>query len=137
MKFFFNEKCCLLLWIICSCASSSYSVRDVNELMPPTAVEVERNGKTMVVSWHPSPHENRDDFVGYGVYVARRSLMMTPVEILPAPIVVAKSQHSTTVDTLDAQVQYFVHVRSRSKNGALSLPSLPEKIVESASPKKP
>lgn len=127
----------ILCPILVGCAPSSHTTRDVSELMPAEVVQAERNGRTMTVSWQPSPHANRDDFAGYHVYVARRSLVMAPVARLPAPIFVPGSQHSVTVDTLDPKARYFVHVRSQLQSGEQSLPSLPEKIVEPEGSKNP
>lgn len=45
---------------------------------------------------------------------------------------VNKNQHEVELQDLDSSTRYFVHVRSRDKNGDLSFPSLPEVVIQPA-----
>jgi len=108
------------------CAGSGPRVKDVIELAPPRHVRLVQESGGWVVTWEASPHETRPDFAGYNVYLGRRSLVFGPVRELPEPFILPKTEHAFRLPPLEAGVSYFVHVRSRSTGGALSLPSLPE-----------
>lgn len=114
----------MLLAVIFACAVSVQKVRDVTELAPPPDLRIVARSSTSVrIVWQASPHEGRQDFAGYNVYFANRSLIFAPLKDLPEPVLLGKI-HEYEIDSRARPT--FVHVRSRNTHGEISLPSLPE-----------
>ncbi|MFQ5753739.1 MAG: fibronectin type III domain-containing protein [bacterium] len=81
------------------------------------------------MSWQASPHESQPQFAGYNLYYAKKSLILAPIKELPTPIFLEKFQHEFTLTNLDSHATYFGHIRSRNRDGDISLPSLPELLI--------
>lgn len=116
-----------LLWY---CAGQYPKVKDVIELSPPQKVKAFYLNNEVKIIWQPSYHENLSNFEGYNIYYSTRSLILSSIKNLPSPIMVNKAQHEVILHDLKESVPYYVHVRSRDKKGNISLPSLPELIVQ-------
>lgn len=54
--------------------------------------------------------------------------MFAPLTDLPAPILVPNDVTRFALSDFDSTGLYFIHVRSRKRNGDVSLPSLPELV---------
>lgn len=122
-----------IVWVTVSllgCASSLPRIKDVIELAPPQHVRMTKENGQIKISWDRSPHENQPQFEGYNVYYATKSLILASVKDLPMPVVVDKYHHETVLTNLEKTSRYFVHVRSRDKDGTLSFPSLPELVIK-------
>lgn len=113
------------------CGSSLPHIRDVTELAPPLNVRMTRENSHIKISWDPSPDENQSQFDGYNIYYSKKSLILASVKALPRPLIVYRSQHDVILQDLNSASQYFVHVRSKDKDGNLSFPSLPELVIKS------
>lgn len=126
-----NFKFLILLasMVTANCAASKPPIEDATELAPPRKVTLQSVDDHVEIFWQASPDENDPDFAGYNIYYAPRSLILTRIRDLPLPIKVAKDQHAYIFTNLDRHKTYFVNVRSRSRKGKLSLPSLPELII--------
>ncbi|MFQ5652933.1 MAG: hypothetical protein ACE5IY_23645, partial [bacterium] len=111
-----------------SCAPTLPKVKKVTELSPPFQVSTTIAGDSLIVRWQPSPHEPRPDFAGYNLYVSGKSLVFAAVAELPVPALVGKERHQLVLPTPEGS-PIFVHMRSRTKNGEISLPSLPELTI--------
>ncbi len=118
-----------LLLFLAACAGTAPRVLDVTELAPPQQVRFERTGEGVVIRWKPSPHHDRAAFAGYNVYVSQRSLIFAEIAKLPEPVRVGKDSTQVLLRDLSKSATYFVHVRSRTREGDLSLPSLPELVI--------
>ncbi|MFQ5864380.1 MAG: fibronectin type III domain-containing protein [bacterium] len=130
-------KICTILLIVATlsnlgCASSLPRVKDITELAPPRNVQVVSENGVTKVSWDASSDESRPHFGGYNVYYSTKSLILVSIKQLPPPMFVNKNQHEVELQDLDSSTRYFVHVRSRDKNGDLSFPSLPEVVIQPA-----
>jgi hypothetical protein len=117
-----------ILLFVGACTGGGGKMVEVTRFSPPTSVEVKPAARALVVSWKASPDEPEKDFAGYNVYVSTNSLLLSSKNDLPAPVEVNKGTHSVTVKNLETGKVYFVHVRSRRKNGEVSVPSLPEVV---------
>lgn len=118
----------VLLCVVFSCGSGLPVIKRVNELAPPKNVVVENASGQIVLKWRPSYHAQAPEFAGYAIYLAKKSLLFAPLKDLPAPVLVPNGVTRYVLTGLDSTQLYFLHVRSRMRNGDLSLPSLPELI---------
>lgn len=121
----FCKKFFIAITLILSCASAVPHIRDVTELAPPGNVSYTFVDESVKLSWQASPHESKVEFAGYNIYLAQKSLILTAMKELPAPVILDK-QHEFVFTELEKGAKYFVHIRSRNEDGNLSLPSLPE-----------
>ncbi len=119
----------VLLIFSVTCASSGPRLRSMTELAPPPDVTVVQRGQGATVAWQASRHESREVFFGYNVYLSSRSLIFAATRDLPQVATIPKGRYEYTVSTLPAG-RLFLHVRSVDTNGNLSLPSLPEQVIE-------
>jgi hypothetical protein len=117
-----------ILMGIVSCGQGLPVVKRVNELAPPRGVEIRKESGQLILRWQPSFHVQSPEFDGYAIYIANRSLMFAPLTDLPAPILVPNDVTRFALSDFDSTGLYFIHVRSRKRNGDVSLPSLPELV---------
>lgn len=80
------------------------------------------------ISWRASTQEIEEDFAGYQVYVSSTSLLFASPNQLPIPITVGKNKKKVVIKKPENSV--FIHVRSSTIKGKISLPSLPELKIE-------
>ena len=118
--------CCLFLG---ACASSGLRVRRMTELAPPGRPVCVQDGAGVLFKWPASASEVSPDFAGYNVYVSRSSLILAPPDSMIPPVALGKT-HSFRLQPAEFGVSpLFVHIRTRDRNGAVSLPALPELSV--------
>jgi hypothetical protein len=118
----------LILFILLTGCAARYQVLDVIDLSPPRQVQAERHGGQITVRWRAGAERQAKEFSGYLLYVARYSLVTTPAQELPSPVVLPDT--STTYFFLSTDsAKLFIHLRSRAGARKISLPSLPEVIV--------
>ncbi|MFQ6114505.1 MAG: fibronectin type III domain-containing protein [bacterium] len=122
----------LAILLIVGCASSLPRVKDITELAPPRNVQAVSDQGIIRISWDASSDESKPHFDGYNIYCSNKSLILVSIKHLPPPVIVDKNQHQIELQDLDRSSRYFVHVRSRDKNGDLSFPSLPEVVIQPA-----
>ncbi len=121
---------CGMAWLLFSCAGTGTPVLPVTELAPPGDVAFRMVRDSVEISWQASKHETLPVFAGYNIYISTSSLTFAASGELPPPIVLPKGDHSYRLARTRIGQTTFVHVRSRSRNGELSLPSLPELCVK-------
>ncbi len=116
------------------CSTVVPNLRSVADLAPPRNVTYTLASDTLTISWHHGQPEQLHDLAGYSLYVAENSLIFAALADLPSPyrLDAEKTSYSIALDTL--QTTYFVHLRSRSVKGDLSLPSLPELEIITSTP---
>jgi len=119
-----------MAWLLFSCAGAGTPVLPVTELAPPGDVEFTMARDSVEIRWQASRHEALPDFAGYNIYISTSSLTFAASGELPRPIVLPKGDHSYRLAKTRLDQTTFIHVRSRSRNGALSLPSLPELCIK-------
>lgn len=120
---FFRSCFAVLLLTFASCATT-VQVRGVLDLPPPENVRGVREDGRVTISWEAISGKP-NDFTGYLLYYAERSLANVPLNALPEAIelpAIATQYSFSFADSLPV----FVHVRSRAGMWQLSLPSLPE-----------
>ena len=118
---------CLILY---SCAANGPKVLDVTELAPPVRVQLDTDTDEYIIRWQPSYHQNDTDFTGYNIYISVKSLILAPVADLPVAVELGPDALSYVLEGGRDDNKLFVHVRSRNSKGHVSLPSLPEVIVQ-------
>lgn len=83
--------------------------------------------KGILVQWKAPPHYILARIADYLVFMSDHSLVYTSIRDLPPPAkVVARQDTACWLEVPAGADDLFLHVRSRSMDGDLSLPSLPE-----------
>jgi hypothetical protein len=100
-------------------------VRDVIDLPPPQEVQAVREQDYVTVKWREPGALQKEDFAGYLLYFAPRSLAATPLAQLPRPLEIAPQLTQFTFALADSS-PVFIHMRTRAGRKDVSLPSLPE-----------
>jgi len=119
----------LLILVLLAGCSTHPKLLSYLELPPPEKVASRFVGDSLVVRWTPItlPQKRQGKPFWYRVYLSRTSLMFVPVKKLPAPAAEVPGDCTRAVlRNLPGGKEWFLHVRSSSANGDLSLPSLPE-----------
>jgi len=112
------------LWI--GFAQSSPSTK-LTKLAPPTNVRVEAGENAIKVSWDASPDEADAELAGYNVYFDTKSSVRLPPDSLLFAVHLRKNAREYVVRGLENGRQYFLHMRSRKRDGGISAAGLPEK----------
>ena len=115
--------------LLTGCAQSLPKVRDITELFPPKNARIYAENQAFRLVWDASIDQDHPDFMGYNIYYGPKSLVLASVEDLPTPIFVAKPQNDFLFTNLDSTEEYYIHIRSANKKGDISLPSLPELVI--------
>lgn len=112
------------LWI--RFAQSSPATK-LAKLAPPTNVRVEAGENAIKVSWDASPDEADFELDGYNVYFDTKSAVLLSPDSLLFAVQLRKNARECVVRGLENGRQYFLHVRSRKRDGGISAAGLPEK----------
>lgn len=123
---------CGLAATILSCAAGGTALRQITELQPPQKPAFSEDGSTLVIAWEASPDELSASFDGYNLYLSNKSLMFAPVARLPEPVVLGAVHEYTLDPARNPGNAIYVQIRSRDRNGGVSLPALPEIVVPGA-----
>ena len=117
----------ILAW---GCASKQRMLSFVT-LPPPDGVRAEVVENHIKIYWRPPQLEPAVAISAYAVYLSSISLIYTAVSDLPEPVAkLATSQMNVQIPKPKDRQKLFLHMRSADKDGLLSLPSLPEIILE-------
>jgi len=114
------------LFIACG---ASWQVYSVIKLPPPEEVKARVHDERITVEWRAGAESEVEEFSGYYLYMAHRSLSTVPLEEMPQPIAVPPGVTEYSFAMTDS-LPLFIHVRSRIGRRKLSLPSLPELVGE-------
>lgn len=99
---------------------------DYITLPPPDNVRAELASGRIAISWQ-APATRNNPIIAYQIYVAQKSLVYSAMRELPAPVaVVPAARTAVSLPHPGWHGEIFLHVRSLSQRGQLSLPSLPE-----------
>jgi len=122
--FFFSA----IVLVLFNCAPPSPRAESVLSLAPPTEVSINCESDSCQISWRASEHADEEKFAGYKIYVSKTSLLFVSPKDLPQPVTVDKTHGIARIAKPERTV--FVHVRSYTIDGKVSLPSLPELQIE-------
>lgn len=117
----------LLLTVAAFRCAGKPRILDYLTLPPPAHVSAAITAGGIEVSWKEPERATKEEIFEYRIYLSERSLMYTPISELPAPAAVLPPGRTRTIVPMPAfKPPYFLHLRSATKTGNLSLPSLPE-----------
>ncbi|MFQ5630648.1 MAG: hypothetical protein ACE5I1_17900 [bacterium] len=120
----------LLLLLFTSCTHAP-GILDYVSLPPPDNVQAKTTGSQVEITWEfpqmPSAHQ----ITGFNVYLSAESLVYTALSDLPAPTLQATRDKTCILLPIPKKLRtILIHVRSKNKHGDVSLPSLPEVMLE-------
>jgi hypothetical protein len=118
----------LLISIFLSCPPPSPKVESVLSLAPPTDVGLHCESDSCLITWRASRHEDLEEFAGYRIYISKTSLIFVSPNELLKPLTAEKDQKRIKIAKPENAA--FVHLRSFTSDGKISLPSLPELKIE-------
>ena len=115
------------VWLMAACARKPRML-DYISLPPPNNVTAKFvPGRGIYLRWDAPPDYLQARIADYLVFTSGQSLLYTPINRLPQPLmVVAARDTACWIETVPDVPDLFIHMRSRSFQGDLSLPSLPE-----------